>query len=124
MKLKGIQTNCCTKQERECIQTASLVYHAGYLNTWYVELSPGVTGYESASVDSLLKENRFLTWPACAGTDGSWDRLVIPAAEMERLKDYLRLLQPVLALVPVRQVPEVQLASSPAPGSNTSQSQS
>lgn len=64
----------------------------GFDGKLWVHLRPGVTGYESASVEDLLKDNKLSNWPACAGTPGSWDRLVVPEVELERLKDILRLI--------------------------------
>lgn len=103
MKLNCIQTDCCSGVEKNSVQTARLKY--GPCNEWWVHIEPGVTGYESASVNDLLSYDRrciLAGWYCCAGTKGSWDSLLVPNAEFERLRDYLRLLQPVLELVPVR----------------------
>lgn len=96
MRLKCIRTNCFTGKETEEIHTASVKIGTGYV-AW-VYLSPGVTGYESCSVESLLKSKRG-TWPACAGTPERWDTLVVPEEEVERLADHLRLIAPILQTI-------------------------
>lgn len=104
MKLKCIRTNCHTGKETEEIHTAAVRIGSGY-EAW-VYLYPGVTGYESCSVKDLLRERRDKddsadagSWHACFGTPESWDKLVVPKEEMERLKDSLRLFDPILEMV-------------------------
>lgn len=81
---------------------ARLVYHEGNLNSWWVELKPGVTGYESVAVSDLLRshDERYSAipkgWFANSGTAGSYDELYVLPEGMERLKDYLRLIEPLL----------------------------
>lgn len=100
MKLTALRTKCYGDHATvEAPQIAHLQWHAGYLNSWWIKLEPGVTGYESASVASILSDILPGSWCACAGTEGSWDKLVVPASEMERLRDALRLIAPVLELV-------------------------
>lgn len=72
----------------EEIHIAEVRYHES-LKSYWLYISPGVTGYESAEVALLLKHKG--DWCACAGTPGSWDKLVIPADVIECLKDVLRL---------------------------------
>ena len=92
MRLKGIRTNCTTNETTEVQLTARLkLFHNG---GWAVTLDPGVTGYESAFVHDLRRQNAngSKQWVACAGTSEKWDILVIPAEEMEKLMDVLNLL--------------------------------
>ena len=103
MKLLCKRTNCSTSLIKDEVHTATLVYHAGHLNSWWIKLDPGVTGYESASVNDLLRERqRADGWSACGGTPGSWDSLRVPESEFVRLTDSLRLLAPVLDLLSAR----------------------
>lgn len=100
MKLLCERINCSTEAKTIEHHTATLHYHAS-IKSWWIKLSPGVTGYESAPVEGLLAENRrWRHWSACAGTPGAWDSLVVPEAELDRLLDMLRLLEPVLAMLP------------------------
>lgn len=101
MKLHCKRTNCSTGLVTDEVHTATLVYHEGVLKSWWIKLEPGVTGYESASVEDLLRPcQRADGWSACAGTPGAWDSLRVPESEFVRLADSLRLLAPVLALLP------------------------
>ncbi len=94
MRLSCIRTNCTTNIET--VETHLATVEIGFDSRLWVKLKPGVTGYESASVDNLLNEPG-QGWCACAGTKGSWDKLVVPKQELERLDDVLRLLaQPKL----------------------------
>lgn len=95
MKLNCIRTKLALENdgmESSWIDVNEASVIIGFDNRLWVKLSPGVTGYESASVEDLLKESYRGDWSACAGTPGSWDRLVVPFQEMERLKDILRLI--------------------------------
>jgi hypothetical protein len=97
MRLNCIRTDCSTQEKKTEVHTASVKF--GACHEFWVYLSPGITGYESCSVDNLLSENKKWNtgdWTACAGTTGAWDSLVVPKDELERLKDMLRLLQPLL----------------------------
>lgn len=95
-KLKGILTNCVTEE----VTTVELEYEIieqfgenpeGILNEnerRIFRLINGVTGYESFYIDSDLRNVKQMCergWRACAGTKGSWDRLVIPADEMRKV---------------------------------------
>ncbi len=95
-KIKGILTNCLTGKET----TVELEYEImeqfrenpdGILNKdeqRLFRLINGVTGYESFYIDSDLRNVKQMCergWCACAGTNGSWDRLVIPAEEMKKV---------------------------------------
>lgn len=97
MRLNCIRTNCSTGLKKTKVHTASIKF--GACHKFWVCLSPGVTGYESCSTEDLLRESKRWNqkeWHACVGTSGSWDSLVVPEAELERLKDMIRLLQPLL----------------------------
>jgi hypothetical protein len=80
---------------------ATLEWHEGYLNSWWVQLKPGVTGFESVSVANLLRDpagRSLIGWFACAGAAGSYDELYVLPEEVERLKDFLRLVEPLLLI--------------------------
>ncbi len=92
-KLKGILTNCITEE----VTTVELEYEIieqfgenpeGIINKnerRLFRLINGVTGYESFYIDSDLNNVKRMCekgWCACAGTKGSWDKLVVPAEEM------------------------------------------
>lgn len=95
-KLKGILTNCITEE----VTTVELEYEIieqfgesqeGILTKnerRIFRLIGGVTGYESFYIDSDLRNVKRMCekgWCACAGTKGSWDKLVIPAEEMKKV---------------------------------------
>ena len=59
--------------------TLSCKYHES-LKNWYVYIEDGaVTGYESASINDLLKHSN--DWLACAGGMG-WDSLLIKKKDL------------------------------------------
>ncbi len=89
MKLKCIRTNCHTGAETVENHKA-VIYHSKF-NSWCIKLEPGVTGYESFLIRDMLNKE-VTAWSACAGTPDSWDKLIIPLEEMERLRDILELL--------------------------------
>lgn len=90
MKLNCIRINPETGETKEESHRA-ILRHSGGIG-WSVYLEPGLTGYESFVLsDWWYKRNRVEAWSACAGGNG-WDKLVVPAEEMERLKDILELL--------------------------------
>lgn len=93
MRLNCIRTNLATNGQR-----LTEVHHATLCKNsigWWVKLDPGVTGYESAQVDNVLKTPG-KGWSACAGTPDRWDSLWVPEAEMDRLRDFLALIKPLL----------------------------
>jgi len=93
MRLNCIRTAYDGKQWTE-VHTVKVEYHGDNLNSWWIKLSPGVTGYESAPVESILKDDK-RGWNANAGSQ-NYDRLWVPEAEMDRLRDMLRLIEPLL----------------------------
>lgn len=87
------------REIEEQTHTASLKFHLS-LNSWWVQLSPGVTGYESVSVNDLLHSREYgKGWFAIAGTSGKYPELYVLPDSMDRLRDYLALMQPLLEAV-------------------------
>ena len=80
--ITGLRTDCFTEKVSE----VELNYHVklGVLFKLWFYIEPGVTGYESFefSHDTNMRV-RETGWSACAGTAKSWDKLFIPAVEME-----------------------------------------
>lgn len=91
MRLHCIRTNSVTGKETYEWHKARL-RHCSMGVGWAVYLEPGVTGNESICLKDLYYRHQVTDWPACAGTPNSWDKLVVPKAEMERLIDILELL--------------------------------
>lgn len=94
MKIKGIRTDCITKEEKEVeleyeIQVRSNQYG---INRRIFRLLNGVTGYEGFYIDNengkpesvLLKMLKRNGWKACMGTPRFYDELVISAEEMRK----------------------------------------
>ena len=49
----------------------------------------GVTGYESYCLDeNTVERNMGRDWIACMGTNGRWDRLVVPWSSMKTVYEY------------------------------------
>ena len=69
-------------------------YENGKLALYLAE--GGVTGHESFVVDDMDLSRARNGWTACAGTPGSWDRLFVPAEEMQRVLDAVAFVRPVL----------------------------
>lgn len=92
MRLQCKRTHHTTKTEK--IETHKATLHHTKNLGWSIKLTPGVTGYESLMVHDIMRNDEFndKPWCACAGTDGTWDKLEISAEEMARLRDILRLL--------------------------------
>ena len=81
-KIKGLRTDCFSNFE----QVIELDYYAkvgvGYRLWFYI--TPGITGYESFEINpDSIKRVKAGGWSACAGTKGRWDKLFIPAHEMQ-----------------------------------------
>lgn len=71
----------------------AIIQHSNSGVGWCIYLKPGVTGYESFLMsDWFYRIDKEEGWCACAGTPDSWDKLVVPKEEMERLRDILELL--------------------------------
>lgn len=52
-------------------------------------LHGGVTGYESYYLDpKTIERNIGKPWLACMGTEGRWDRLMIPEDSMKRVYEF------------------------------------
>ncbi len=88
MKIKGILTNCVTNEEKEVELEYEIEMRDGRR---IFSLLNGVTGWESFYIDSEYSDiegMRKCGWLACAGTPRRWDKLFIPAEEMQKaLKD-------------------------------------
>ncbi len=84
--LKGILTNCITSKETD----VELEYEITMRNGERVfSLLNGVTGWESFYIDhwtTRLDDMKKTGWLACAGTKGRYDRLFIPADEMQKIE--------------------------------------
>jgi hypothetical protein len=86
--VKGIRTSCLNgKKENVLVHLEK--YYSKSLESWWIKIVEGnVTGYESfefKNLDRLCERG----WMACMGTKGMWDKLFIPAEEMQKLKDYV-----------------------------------
>lgn len=99
MRLKCIRSSirwvdAAMKETRECDvheETHIASVRRGSSGELWIYLEPGVTGCESASAKDMLSDKLMNGWCACAGTPNSWDKLMVPPEELERLKDVLRL---------------------------------
>ena len=83
--MKGILTNCVTNEEKE----VELVYEISIRNGERVfSILNGVTGWESFHIDSQytnLNGMKESGWLACAGTPRRYDKLFVPAEEMQKV---------------------------------------
>ena len=88
MKIKGILTSCVTNEEKEVELEFEIEMRNG---NRIFSLLNGVTGWESFYIDSGYADLEGLKksgWLACAGTPRRYDKLFIPAEEMQKaLKD-------------------------------------
>ena len=88
MKIKGILTSCVTNEEKEIELEFEIEMRNG---NRIFSLLNGVTGWESFYIDSEysnLEGMKKSGWLACAGTPRRYDKLFIPAEEMQKaLKD-------------------------------------
>lgn len=85
MKLKGILTNCVTDKQTEVELEYEITERDGEK---VFSLLNGVTGWESFYIDhwsTNLEGMKKSGWLACAGTKGRWDKLFIPAEEMQKI---------------------------------------
>ena len=90
MKIKGILIDCVTNKE----STVELEYEINENDSheFIFKLLNGVTGYESFYIDEYAEENMpMFGWLACIGTEGRWDKLFIPAEEMKKAFDNLKI---------------------------------
>lgn len=85
MSIKGILTNCITGKEKE----VELEYEITERNGERIfSLLNGVTGWESFYIDhwtTNLSAIQKSGWLACGGTKGRYDRLFVPAEEMQKI---------------------------------------
>ena len=83
--IQGERTSCCTGRTKH-VRLVLEDYYSASLGEWWVRIvEGGVTGYESANVERLLKYGRGSGWLACAGTKMSWDTLEISQSEMAQV---------------------------------------
>lgn len=78
--MKGILTDCITGKETEIKLDYQIMHSVFYL-------IGGPTGYESFRLTSKGTDIKGMCekgWMACAGTPGTWDKLVIPGKEMKK----------------------------------------
>lgn len=90
MDIKGILTDCVTNKE----SIIELEYEINEKDdhSLVFQLINGVTGYESFYIDDYAEENMpMFGWLACAGTPKRWDTLFIPAEEMKKVFDELKI---------------------------------
>ncbi len=84
MNIKGILTNCVTNEERE----VELEYVISLRNGERIfSLLNGVTGWESFHIDNQytnLNDMKESGWLACIGTPRKYDKLFVPAEEMQK----------------------------------------
>lgn len=87
VKIPAVRT-CCVNRTPKRVEVECWVEFHDSLNSWWVMMSGGVAGYESARVEMLLNEGR-TKWPACCGTPGRWDALVVEKEGLDILLDWL-----------------------------------
>ena len=85
MIVYGTRTHHTTGEEKTVELFVELRYSKSLGTWWLYIIKGGVTGYESISVDALMKQDGD-GWFACAGTKGRWDTLFIT----ERWMDIIR----------------------------------
>lgn len=82
--VKGECTNARTGEKRSVDLELELMDKEVAGLRW-LKLHGGPTGYESFSVqEDVFSRMMRHGWMACAGTEGRWDSLFIPADEMRR----------------------------------------
>lgn len=92
-KINGVRTDCVTGEDKEVELEYEITQEDGYET---LQLFGGPTGYESFTTRQLdlpglerfnYTKEEIMThaWVACAGTKGSWDKLVIPKEEMAKI---------------------------------------
>lgn len=85
-RIKGILTNCRTGKESEVELEYTIKPSTGDSSRKTFVLQNGVTGYESFSIDEWVIESMARSgWLACVGTEGTYDKLFIPAIEMRKV---------------------------------------
>lgn len=58
---------------------------------WLKIVDGSVTGYESISIQDLLRHEDWSTgWSCCAGTKGRWDSLRISGEDMKQLQEHFK----------------------------------
>lgn len=78
--VKGVRTTLYTGIEKQV--TLKLHVFVGHNEQLWIQCEGGPTGFESCHLE-FIQEGR--DWLACAGTMGSWDRLLIPHDELRKV---------------------------------------
>jgi hypothetical protein len=86
LEIFGKRINAWTNERRLVKLQVYLEYHAS-LESWWIHIKNGVTGYESIQVDRLLEVEK--SWYACAGTPKRWDTLIIPQDQIKEIIGWL-----------------------------------
>lgn len=88
IEVQAIRTNSCTGVASDVTVKVGRKYHAGHLNSWWIEIvEGGVTGYESMMEDHVGEMTG--GWSVCAGTKYSWDSLFISSEEMQKIAKWI-----------------------------------
>ncbi len=87
IKINAIRTDCLTGETKDVVLDVIKEFHKE-LDSWWIKIVNGVTGYESCQVDTLESTVKG-GWFACAGTKGRWDSLFIPENEMKKIQKEL-----------------------------------
>lgn len=91
VSIKAIRTDCFTNQSRE-VDIGAYAKASTYLKgEVYLYLDGGPTGYESMPARGLDHAIEGGGWTACMGTSERWDKLVVSAEELARVKKELNL---------------------------------
>ena len=89
IEVEAIRTNAFTNIQQKVKVKLRKVYHAGFLNSWWIEIiSGGVTGYESMKTKNV-KDRLEKGWHGCAGTKNRWDTLFLPPKSMQKINKWL-----------------------------------
>lgn len=84
----AVRTNCSTGVATT-VEIACAIRVDAVARRIFEIVEGGPTGYESFIVDNALEVRRrkgddSLEWVACMGTEGRWDRLVVPHESMAK----------------------------------------
>ncbi len=80
--ITGIRTDCFTGKDKE-VQVKYYIKLGAFFRLWFYIERGGITGHESFEFNPNTNRSvREKGWSACAGMGGKYDRLFIPASEM------------------------------------------
>ena len=82
VQIRAIRTNAHSGQ-------VSIVMVGIYPKDGLLQMVGGPTGYESMAIDRLDRAIEAGGWLACFGTEQRWDKLVVPRAELEKVRKHL-----------------------------------